>query len=179
MVNIVSRLNPLFEAYLKASGFLINSIASLMFCVMLAANTYNVTLRSLFDQGTMWHQEISIMAAFWIYFAAYGILAKERLYISIEFLESRLSTNLRWALSVFVRILTILFHVSLGYFGVIAIKAAGIYQTPILGWSETIYFIPLLVGTADVILTEVIYLLRFLALPDRDAGDGASPVVMT
>jgi len=179
MNNIAAGLEPLFRAYLKVSGFLFNLIASVMFCIMLAVNAYNIILRSLFDQGTMWHQEISIMAAFWIYFAAYGILAKERGYISVEYFVNRLPKGLEQFFSIFARILTVIFHAVLGYFGIVSIKAAGIYQTPILGWSETIYFVPLLVGTFDIFITESIFLFRSLAARDQDGNDSNSPVAVT
>jgi hypothetical protein len=50
-----------------------------------------------------------------------------------------------------------------------------IYQTPILEWPEFIYYIPLAVGTFDIIVTEVMYFLRALAWPDRPPVKAAAP----
>ncbi len=177
MRALVRRLDGAFDFYLKTSGFLLNWNAIAMFCVMLGANAYNIFGRTLFDQGVMWHQEISIMAAFWIYFAAYGLLSKEDGFIRVEFLVERLSPRLQRAVSHFMRIVVIAFHVTLFVFCVKTFKLISIYQTPILEWPEFIYYIPLAVGTFDIIVTEVIHFLRSLAWPDRPPVKAAPPPI--
>jgi TRAP-type C4-dicarboxylate transport system permease small subunit len=172
---LLRRLDGAFDCYLKTSGFLLNWNAIAMFCVMLGANAYNILMRSLFDQGVMWHQEISIMAAFWIYFAAYGLLSKEDGFIRVEFVVDRFSLRYQRAVSHMVRIAVIVFHVTLFVFCVKTFKLISIYQTPILEWPEFIYYIPLAVGTFDIIVTEVIYFLRALAWPDRLLVKAAAP----
>ena len=175
MRELVARFDHGFEIYLKTSGFLLNGIAIVMFCVMLGANAYNIFLRSVLGAGIMWHQEISIMAAFWIYFAAYGLLSKEEGYISVEFLFDRLAPRAQRLALIGIRFAVIAFHVIMFRYCLITFEVVSIYETPILEWPEFVYYIPLAVGTFDIILTESVYLLRFLAFPERARGGSAPP----
>ena len=136
MRGIVGRLDAVFEAYLKTSGFLLNWNAIVMFCVMLGANSYNMFMRTVFNEGTMWHQEVSIMAAFWIYFAAYGLLSKEDGFIRVEFVVERLPAEVQHWVLVLVRLAVITFHTILFIYCVNTFKLIGIYETPILQWPE-------------------------------------------
>ncbi len=107
---LVSKLDPAFRIYLATSAFLLNWIAVAMFCVMLAVNAWNIYLRSVHGQGIMWHQEVSLMAAFWVYFAAYGLLSKEDAFVRVEALYRALPRGSRFLALVGVRLLTIGFH---------------------------------------------------------------------
>ena len=165
--KLVARLDGSFDVYLKTSGFLLNWIAIFMFCVMLGANSYNIFMRSVFERGTMWHQEISIMAAFWIYFAAYGLLSKEDGFIRVEFVVDQFPPRVRlWNYNL-VRLAVIVFHVSLLVFSINTYKMVSYFETQYLEWPEFIIYIPLTVGTFDIAVTETIHLLRSLAYPDR------------
>ena len=167
MRKLVDRLNGSFDVYLNTSGFLLNWIALVMFCVMLGANSYNIFMRTVFERGTMWHQEISIMAAFWIYFAAYGLLSKEDGFIRVEFVVDQFPPRvLRWNY-ILVRLTVIAFHVSLLVISINTYKMVSYFETQYLEWPEFIIYIPLTVGTVVIVITETIYLLRSLAYPDR------------
>ena len=138
-----------------------------MFCIMLGVNSYNIFIRSVFERGTMWHHEISIMAAFWIYFAAYGLLSKEDGFIRVEFVVDQFPQRLeRWN-HILVRLMIITFHVSVLIISISTYKLISNFETMYLQWPEFIYYIPLTVGTFDIVVTETIYLLRSLAYPDR------------
>jgi TRAP-type C4-dicarboxylate transport system permease small subunit len=167
MRQFVDRFERSFDIYLKTSGFLLNWIALLMFCVMLGANSYNIFTRSVFERGTMWHQEISIMAAFWIYFAAYGLLSKEDGFIRVEFVVDQFPLRVRRWNNNLVRLIIIVFHVSLLVISINTYKMVSYFETQYLEWPEFIIYIPLTVGTFDIVVTETIYLLRSLAYPDR------------
>lgn len=167
MRKLVGLLNGSFDVYLKTSGFLLNWNGIFMFCVMLGANSYNIFMRSVFERGTLWHQEISIMAAFWIYFAAYGLLSKEDGFIRVEFVVDQFPPRVRrWNYNL-VRLAVIVFHVSLLVFSIKTYKMVSYFETQYLEWPEFITYIPLTVGTFDIVVTETIYLLRSLAYPDR------------
>lgn len=167
MRQLVDRFERPFDLYLKTSGFLLNWIALVMFCVMLGANSYNIFIRTVFDKGTMWHHEISIMAAFWIYFAAYGLLSKEDGFIRVAFVVEMFPPRLRRWNSIMVRLAVIVFHVSLLVISINTYKLISYFETMYLQWPEFIIYIPLTVGTFDIVVTETIYLLRSLAYPDR------------
>ena len=167
MRKLVGRLNGSFDVYLKTSGFLLNWIALVMFCVMLGVNSYNIFIRTVFERGTMWHHEISIMAAFWIYFAAYGLLSKEDGFIRVEFMVERFAPRVRRWNHILVRLTIITFHVTLLVFCITTYKMVSYFETIYLQWPEYLYYIPLTVGTFDIVVTETIHLLRSLAYPDR------------
>lgn len=177
MRELVGRLDTVFDAYLKTSGFLLNWNAIVMFCVMLGANSYNMFMRTVFDQGTMWHQEVSIMAAFWIYFAAYGLLSKEDGFIRVEFVVEQLPPGVQYWVFALVRLIVIAFHAILFIFCVNTFKLIGIYETPILQWPEYVLYIPLSVGTFDIVVTEMIHLLRSLAYPERSPVQAPPPPI--
>lgn len=167
MRDLARRIDAGCDIYLKVSGALINAVAMVMFCVMLAVNGYNIFMRSVFDLGTMWHQEVSIMAAFWIYFGAYALIAKDDGYVSVEFLFERLAAPVRRWLYVLISLLVIAFHGFLLHLIMITFEVVSIYETPILAWPEAVYYVPLAIGTADIIVTECIHIVRNLAFPDR------------
>ena len=167
MRSLIERCDPTFSLYLRVTGSALNAIAAAMFVVMLGTNAYNIFLRTILGQGIMWHQEISIMAAFWIYFAAYSLLSKEDGFIRVEFLVDRFSRAAQRVASILIALAIIAFHVILLRLCLVTLEVVSIYETPILEWPEYIYYIPLTVGTADIVVTECILLLRALAFPDR------------
>jgi TRAP-type C4-dicarboxylate transport system permease small subunit len=167
MRNFVDRSDRFFDIYLKTSGFLLNWIALFMFCVMLGVNSYNIFIRSVFDRGTMWHHEISIMAAFWIYFAAYGLLSKEDGFIRVEFVVEQFPKRFQQWNPIMVRLVTITFHFSMLVLSISTYKMVSYFRTMYLEWPEYLMYIPLTVGAFDIVVTETIFLLRTLAYPDR------------
>lgn len=171
MRALVARLEPLFAVYLRVTHFGMSAIALVMFIVMLAANSYNILLRSLFEAGITWHQEISILAAFWIYFGAYALVSKDDSYIRIELVVDRLAQAVRRPLLVCIRLTIIGFHAFLFVLCLKTFHIVSLYETPILQWPEYLFYIPLTVGTADIVLTECIYLLQtvFLNKPPATA----------
>lgn len=176
MKDLVRRLDPALDSYLRVSGAVMNGIAMAMFAVMLVANGYNIALRSLADRGIMWHQEVSLMAAFWIYFGAYSLLAKEDGYIRVEFVVDRLAPRLQAWILLSIHVLVVAFHVILLVLCIVTFRVVSGYETPILQWPEGIYYVPLAVGTADIVATEVILLARLIAFPDRPRPKGAPPL---
>ena len=76
-----------------------------------------------------------------------------------------------------VRFAIIAFHVTLFIFCIKTFKLISIYETPILQWPEFLYYIPLAVGTFDIIVTEVIHLLRTLAFPEQPPVTAGPPPI--
>jgi TRAP-type C4-dicarboxylate transport system permease small subunit len=76
-----------------------------------------------------------------------------------------------------VRLVIIAFHVILFVFCIKTFKLITIYETPILQWPEYLYYIPLVVGTFDIIVTEIIHLLRNLAFPERPPVEAGLPPI--
>jgi TRAP-type C4-dicarboxylate transport system permease small subunit len=141
----------------------IEGLSIAMFVVMLVSYVLNIFFRVAFNQGTTWHQEISVMAAMWTYFAAYALISKEDSYIRIEFVMDRLPVRVSRVLNLVVQLAVILFHAMMLQMVLTTFKAISILQTYLLEWPEYFYYIPLLVGTIDIILTEIVKFIRLFA----------------
>src|SRR5258708_21534357 len=135
----------------------------LMFVLMIAVNAVNIGIRSLNLGDIQWVQEISILAAMWVYFAAYALIAKEDGYVRIEFLADALPRPVSRALQVFARLATIVFQATVFVFTLWALKVVAMFETNVLQWPEALFYIPLLVGSGDIVITEVIHMARTLA----------------
>jgi TRAP-type C4-dicarboxylate transport system permease small subunit len=160
MTQFFARIDPWLKRYLRFSGLVFTWIGIAMFIVMLVSNTWNIVLRWLFDEGITWHQEVSIMAAMWIYFAAYSLIGKTDTYIRIGFFVDRLPPSVSKAINTSVRVWVIAFFIFLSILTVKGIKVIFTHRTFILEWPEYFYYIPLLVGTSDIIVTELVQLIR-------------------
>ena len=78
---------------------------------------------------------------------------------------------------VLVRLAIIAFHIILFIICVNLFDVIAIYETAILQWPEYVFYIPLTVGTFDIIVTEVIHLLRTLAFPERPPVEATPPPI--
>jgi TRAP-type C4-dicarboxylate transport system permease small subunit len=153
----------LLRGYLTVSRILVLSAAMFMFVLMVGVNAVNISLRTLHLGDIQWAQEISILAAMWVYFAAYALIAKEDGYIRIEFVADALPAVAGRFLQLLARLATIAFHVTVLLFTYWALKVVAIFETNVLQWPESFFYVPLLVGTADIVITELIHLARALA----------------
>lgn len=175
MAGHAARLDAAFDAYLSASRVLLSAIATVMFVIMLAANAWNIGLRAFAAQGVTWHQEVSILAAFWIYFGAYALIAKSDGYVRVEFLVDRLPAPAQRAIALLVQAVVIAFHLLVLRLCLTMLQVVRIYETPILQWPEYLFYLPLAVGTADILITECIRTVRLLVPRLRPApGAGAA-----
>lgn len=162
MRKIVLRFDPWLQKYLHFSMLTIESLTIGMFIVMLVSYILNIFSRIAFNKGTTWHQEISVMAAMWIYFAAYSLISKENAYIRIEFIIDQLPVSVSKYINFMVQLGVIVFHLIMLNMVLTTFKAISILRTYLLEWPEYFYYVPLLIGTIDIILTEVIKFIRLL-----------------
>jgi TRAP-type C4-dicarboxylate transport system permease small subunit len=153
----------LLRGYLTVSRVVILTAATLMFVLMIAVNAVNITMRALNLGDIQWAQEVSILAAMWVYFAAYALIAKEDGYIRIEFIADMFPFPVGRTLQMFARIATIVFHATVFVFTFWALKVVAMFETNVLQWPEFLFYVPLLVGAGDIVITEVIHLMRTLA----------------
>ena len=117
------------------------------------------------------------MAAMWVYFAAYSLVSKENRYVRVEFIVDRLlpglvSRMVDWM----VQLGVIAFHIIMLTMILTTFKAVSILRTYLLEWPEYFYYVPLLVGTIDIILTEIIRLARLVSGAVKFSTETASPV---
>jgi len=163
MRNFLLHLDPWFKRYLRFSSYAIEGLCIAMFTLMLASYVWNIFLRVAFSKGTTWHQEISVMAAMWVYFAAYSLVSKENSYVRVEFIVDRLPGLLSRMADWMIQLGVIAFHIIMLTMILTTFKAVSIFRTYLLEWPEYFYYVPLLVGTIDIILTEIIRLIRLVS----------------
>ena len=163
MRDFLLRLDPWFQRYLRFSFYAIEWLCIGMFLLMLVSYVLNIFLRVGFQRGTTWHQEVSVMAAMWVYFAAYSLVSKENSYVRVEFIVDRLPHSVSTLFNWLIQFGLILFHLLMLYMVLNAFKAVSILRTYLLEWPEYFYYVPLLVGTIDILLTEIIRLFRLVS----------------
>ncbi len=125
---------------------------------MVAINAAEIAHRFFFTRGLNWVQELSIILAMTLYFFAYALIAKDREYIRIELFARLLGREGRRRLSIATRLLVLVFQAMVAWYAVKTTKFAALFETPVLGWTEVVFYAPMAVGCADIVLTELIYL---------------------
>ena len=151
-------MTRLARAYLRWSGAAVKLTAVLVLAAMVAINAAEIAYRFLFTGGLNWVQELSIILAMTLYFLAYAVIAKDREYIRIELFARLLAPRARRGLAVAVRLTVLVFQAMVAWYAAKTTQFAAIFETPVLGWTESVLYAPLAVGCADIVLTELIYL---------------------
>ncbi len=153
-----SALDALLRGYLDFSRRIVIAVSCGMFAFMVAINGLEIAGRGLFSVSFSWVQEVSILAAMWVYFFAYALIAKNEEYIRIDFAVRLLSPGWRYTVDIFARLVTILFHGIVAWFAVETYKFLGLFTTSVLIWPESLFVLPILIGAIDIVITELIFL---------------------
>jgi TRAP-type C4-dicarboxylate transport system permease small subunit len=114
--------------------------------------------RAFFSISFSWVQEVSILAAMWVYFFAYALIAKNEEYIRVDFVANLMPPGSRYTIDIFARLVTILFHGIVAWFAVETYKFLGLFTTSVLIWPESLFVLPILIGAIDIVITELIFL---------------------
>lgn len=152
------------------SAAVIQAIAILVLGTMVAINTAEIMHRVVFTNSLNWVQELSLVLAMTLYFLVYALIAKRQEYIRINLVTRWLRPAGQRRFSMLVRVLVLAFHALVAWYAVRAVQFAAMFETPILGWGEWVYYLPLAVGCTDIVVTELIYLAwqwRGIALPEQ------------
>jgi TRAP-type C4-dicarboxylate transport system permease small subunit len=126
--------------------------------VMVAINTAEIVHRVLFIRGLNWVQELSIILAMTLYFLVYAMIAKDREYIRVELFARLLGTEGRRRLAIATRLVVLVFQGMVAWYAWRTAKFANLFETPILGWPEWVFYAPIAIGCADIVVTELIHL---------------------
>lgn len=135
---------------------------------MLAISTAEIAYRFVFTRGLNWVQELSIMLAMVLYFLAYALIAKDREYIRVELFARLLGPEGRRRLSIATRLVVVVFQAMVAWYAWRTAKFAALFETPVLSWPEWVFYAPVAIGCADIVVTELIHLvwqLRRIELP--------------
>ena len=125
---------------------------------MVAINSAEIAHRLFLTRGLNWVQELSIILAMVLYFLVYALIAKDREYIRIELLARGLGPEARRRLSIATRVVVLSFHAMVLWYAIKTARFAALFETPVLGWSEWVFFAPIALGCADILVTEILYL---------------------
>jgi TRAP-type C4-dicarboxylate transport system permease small subunit len=151
-------LDRVLRAYLALSKRVVLAVGISLLALMVAVNGFEIVSRGLFGRSYVWVQEVSIIAAMWIYFFAYGLIAKGEEYIRVDILAHAVGPSARFAIALFARLATIAFHATVVWFGFEAWRFLGLFRTAILDWPESLFVLPILLGAIDILITELIHL---------------------
>lgn len=146
------------QAYVRHSKTAVEAIAVFVFAVMLAINAAEIAYRFTYTRGLSWVQELSIILAMVLYFFVYALIAKDREYIRIELFVRGLGERARRRLNTAIRGLVLVFHGMVVWYAVKTATFAALFETPVLGWPEWVFYAPIAAGCADIVLTELVYL---------------------
>jgi TRAP-type C4-dicarboxylate transport system permease small subunit len=152
------RLRAAAQAYFRWSRAAVQAIAILVLAAMVAINSAEIVYRMAFTRGLNWVQELSVILAMTLYFLTYTLIAKDREYIRIELLSRALSPRGQHVLAIAVRLVVLAFHLVLAWYAVRAVQFTAMFETSVLSWPEYVFYAPLALGCADIVLTESIYL---------------------
>src|SRR5262245_45516363 len=149
-------LDALLRAYLDLSRRIVIAVSCGMFALMVAINGMEIAGRAFFSISFSWVQEVSILAAMWVYFFAYALIAKNEEYIRVDFAVNLMPPGWQYTIDIFARLVTILFHGMVAWFAVETYKFLGLFTTSVLIWPESLFVLPILIGAIDIVITELI-----------------------
>ena len=155
-------IDRVFSAYLWFSTAVIRGVAMAMLTLMTVVSGSEVAARALFHVSFSWAQEVSVLAAMWVYFFAYALVAKSHDYLRVDFVVRQFPLRLQQGLAVASRILVAVFYAVVFYYAVQTLGFLRLFHTEVLEVPEYLFVLPLALGTLDVVLTETIYLVRQL-----------------
>src|SRR3954447_13150835 len=151
-------LDAVLRVYLDLSRRIVVVVSCAMFAFIVAVNGLEIVGRALFSVSFSWVQEVSILGAMWVYFFAYGLIAKNEEYIRVDFAVQLMPQSWRRVIDIFARLVTIGFHCVVAWFAVETFRFLGMFETAVLNWPEYLFVLPLLIGAFDIAITEGIYL---------------------
>lgn len=158
--NAATMLDRVSDTYLALSRAIILAVSIGMFALMVAVNALEIIGRALFGTSFSWVQEISILAAMWVYFFAYALVAKNDEYIRVDLLAHYLPPSANLWMDILARLAVVVFHAVVLWFGIETFRFLGLFTTSVLDWPESLFVLPIVLGSGDILLTELIRLRR-------------------
>src|SRR5262245_56180935 len=118
-------VDAILRAYLAVTRKIVIAVSCGFFAFMVAINGMEIVSRALFSVSYSWVQEVSILSAMWVYFFAYGLIAKNEEYIRVDFAVQLLPESWRYGIDIFARLVTIAFHCVVGWFAIETFRFLG------------------------------------------------------
>jgi TRAP-type C4-dicarboxylate transport system permease small subunit len=150
--------DAILRVYLDLSRRIVIVVSCGMFALMVAINGLEIAGRAFFSVSFSWVQEVSILAAMWVYFFAYALIAKNEEYIRVDFAAKLMPQAWQHTVDIFARLVTIFFQGMVAWFALETYRFLGMFTTSVLIWPESLFVLPILIGALDILITELIYL---------------------
>ncbi|MBV8911705.1 MAG: TRAP transporter small permease [Acetobacteraceae bacterium] len=148
------------DAYLRISNRVVQAGSVLALGAMVAINAVNIVSRGAIHVDMEWTQEISVLLAMVIYFFSFALISKQNSEIRIDFIVHALPPAWQRALGLLSRCSVFAFQAVVLWCAIMTLGFVRIFRTPVLELSEALFFIPVIAGAADILITELIYLRR-------------------
>ncbi len=162
-------------AYLRISGWLLRVFSVAVVAVMTGLNTVNITSRALFHYDFEWTQELLMIGAMGLYFLSVALISKGNMDIRIDAVLRILPQSWQWVFGLLARVAALAFQCTVLWLAIDTIGFVSVFRTPVLEISESVFFVPVIAGAADMAITEAIYLARQLRGRMGAPGTGISP----
>lgn len=107
-------------------------ISFFMFVIMLAAVSYQIIMRLIFNNPPLFTEEISRYAYIWIVFLAMSIAEKHDSHFNISLLSNLLKGKPREIYDSAIHIICIIIYLLLTYYGVLFLGFRGMMKSPAL-----------------------------------------------
>ena len=163
------------SAYLRWSGFALKTFSVVVVAAMTIINAVNIASRALFGVDFEWTQELLMVCAMGLYFLSIALITKANGDIRIDALLRVLPPGWQSAFGVLARLSALAFQCCVLWFAIDTIGFVAVFRTPILEISEAVFFVPVIIGAADMAITEAIYLTRQFSGAIGPPGSGLSP----
>ncbi len=176
-----------FAALIENASFFSGLIAALAMFLVAIITTYEAILRRIFNSPTTWVFSLSLFAMVWFPLLAAPLGIREGRQITVDFLVSRLPESIRSQLTVINYFFSLIFIVTLGYYGLdmcMDAYARGITSVEFLRYPKWLMYLVFPVATAlmclqiiRLILSEVTQLLANRFAP-KAGWQGKSSLVL-
>lgn len=145
-----------FRRTLRAVGHAELAVAVAAFVAVVVLNVIQVTLRA-FETSIFWVQEVSQLLALVAYFIGASSLFRSRHYIIIEFLVQRLGPALQRQIYFLAQLLAIVFCAIIVIESIQEVPLLLTNYSVILHLPKLYSHLPLIVGSASIVVTSVYY----------------------
>lgn len=154
--------HDLTNGYMQVTRFMHIVVACTCFTVMVSLNVWEISLRYFVGRSLGWSQEINLLLAMWLYFFTYALIAKDEAYIRMDLILTGLGPRAQHWLRITGHLVVIGFQCAVLVFAVMTIRFVMPFRTNALEWPEYLFYLPVVVGATDLVLTECIHLGRRL-----------------
>ena len=145
-----------FRQILRTVGHVELAVAVAAFVAVVLLNVIQVTLRA-FDTSIFWVQEISQLLGLVAYFIGASSLFRSRHYIIVELLVQRLAPALQRHIYFLAQLLAIVFCAIIVVESIQEVPLLLTNYSVILHWPKLYSHLPLIVGSASIVVTSVYY----------------------